>query len=132
MLRFFPFMALAALAYVLTVTIGGGNLTSTWLGFNLPSGQPLSLTLADGLLLLATGLLFAEIMNATSAKASSLFNHGLSMLVFIACGLAFLLLPSCGTGTFLIITMMALLDVVAGYSISILTARRDFALEREA
>ena len=35
------------------------------------------------------------------------------------------MLPGFGTGTFLIITLMALVDVVAGYSISILTARRD-------
>ena len=76
------------------------------------------------LTMLLTGLFF-EIMNATSAKSSSIFNHGLSLVLFIACGLIFLFVPGFGTGTFLIITLMSLVDVVAGYSISILTARRD-------
>jgi hypothetical protein len=70
-------------------------------------------------------VLFFEVMNAANAKSSSIVNHGLSMLVFMACFVTFLMLPGFGTGTFLIITLMALVDVIAGYSISILTARRD-------
>ena len=107
MARFFPFMLLAVIAYGVTVAA---------------MGVPLSREL---LLAVSTIVLFFEIMNATSAKSSSILNHGLSMVVFIACGLIFLFIPGFGTGTFVIITLMALVDVIAGYSISILTARRD-------
>ncbi len=128
MLRFFPFMVLAAGAYGLTVAVSGVPLTAEVAAFNLPSATRFSLTVSELLLALSTIVLFFEIMNATSAKSSSILNHGLSMLVFIACFIGFLLVPGFGTGTFLIITLMALVDVVAGYSISILTARRDMTL----
>lgn len=125
MLRFFPFMVLAVVAYGLTVAASGVALTTEVAAFNLPSATRFSLTVSELLLALSTIVLFFEIMNATSARSSSILNHGLSMLVFIACFIGFLLVPGFGTGTFLIITLMALVDVVAGYSISILTARRD-------
>lgn len=125
MLRFFPFMVLAVVAYGLTVAASGVPLSTEVAAFNLPSATRFSLTVSELLLALSTIVLFFEIMNATSAKSSSILNHGLSMLVFIACFVGFLLVPGFGTGTFLIITLMALVDVVAGYSISILTARRD-------
>lgn len=128
MLRFFPFMVLAVIAYAVPVAITGVPLSRELVGFNLPSGARFVLTTSELVLALATIVLFFEIMNATSAKSSSILNHGLSMLVFIACFIAFLLVPGFGTGTFLIITLMALVDVVAGYSISILTARRDMTL----
>ena len=125
MLRFFPFMVLAVAAYAITVATLGAPLGRELLGFGLPSGERFSLTTSETLLAFATIVLFFEIMNAANAKSSSIVNHGLSMLVFIACIVAFLMLPGFGSGTFLIITLMALIDVIAGYSISILTARRD-------
>lgn len=128
MLRFFPYMVLAVAAYTVVVAILGAPLVREIIGFGLPSGERFSLTTSEALLAFASVVLFFEIMNATSARSSSIVNHGLSMLVFIACFVAFLMLPGFGTGTFLIITLMTLVDVVAGYSISILTARRDMTL----
>ena len=125
MLRFFPFMVLTVIAYAVPVAITGVPLAREVLAFALPSGERFAMTVSELLLAISTIVLFFEIMNATSAKSSSILNHGLSMLVFIACFVIFLLIPGFGTGTFLIITLMALVDVVAGYSISILTARRD-------
>lgn len=125
MLRFFPFMVLAVIAYAVPVAMTGVPLAREVLAFALPSGERFAITVSELVLAISTIVLFFEIMNATSAKSSSILNHGLSMLVFIACFVVFLLIPGFGTGTFLIITLMALVDVVAGYSISILTARRD-------
>jgi hypothetical protein len=42
----------------------------------------------------------------------------------------FIVAPGAGTATFLLLTLMALLDVIAGFSISIFAARRDFAIDR--
>ena len=125
MARFFPFMLLAVLAYGVTVAAMGIPLSQELLNLRLPSGSAFIMTVSELLLTISTVVLFFELMNATSAKSSSILNHGLSMVVFIACGLIFLFIPGFGTGTFVIITLMALVDVIAGYSISILTARRD-------
>ena len=131
MLRFFPFMVLAIAAYAVAIQVMGLSLGSELLSFALPSGARFALTVSELLLAISTIVLFFEVMNAASAKSNSILNHGLSMLVFIACFIGFLLVPAFGTGTFLIITLMALVDVVAGYSISILTARRDMTFDRQ-
>ena len=127
MLRFFPFMSLAVLAYAVTVAFFGAPLSREIVTFGLPSGTQFVLTTSELLLAVSTAILFLELMNAASARSTSILNHGLSMLVFLVCFVVFLKVPGFGTGTFLIITLMSLVDVVAGYSISILTARRDMS-----
>lgn len=86
------------------------------------------LTRGDSLLLLSIIILFAEILKATSTRAASIANHAFSMLVFIVCLMAFLLHPNFATSVFFIITIMALLDVLAGVVVTIISARRDFAV----
>jgi hypothetical protein len=127
MLRFFPFMSLAVLAYAVTVAFFGAPLSREIVTFGLPSGTQFVLTTSELLLAVSTAILFLELMNAASARSTSILNHGLSMLVFLVCFVVFLMVPGFGTGTFLIITLMSLVDVIAGYSISILTARRDMS-----
>ena len=127
-------------------TVAYGALTAlaaTLLGWGLahlqhvyaPPGRALlhNLTLAPLLMpsftfAMALILLFVEMMIATASRAVSILNHGLSMVVFIVCVLAFVLMPSCGNSVFFLLLLINLVDVVAGYSISIVTARRDIAL----
>ncbi len=85
-------------------------------------------TAGDALLLLSVGLLFIEILKATSTGTATIFNHAVSMLIFIVCLVEFLLFPQFATSVFFILTMMALLDVLAGVMVTIVSARRDFAV----
>lgn len=130
MLRTFPFMALAVAAYNAAVLGTRTPLSGEIGAVPLPSGVVWTVTGADAIVIAALVLLFVEILAATSTRRSSIVNHGLSTLVFVVCVVEFLLVPECGTTAFLLITLMALLDVVAGFSISILTARRDWSVER--
>ena len=52
----------------------------------------------------------------------------LSMLTFIGALVEFITLKGFGTSTFFFITAMCLFDVVAGYTISIIAARRDLSM----
>lgn len=94
----------------------------------LPSGKYWKPTWSGLLLLLSVIALYFEIVKSTKTGTSTIIEHGLSMVVFIACLMLFLLLPLAGTSTFLIITLMSLLDVVAGFNITIASARRDFTM----
>ena len=85
-------------------------------------------TAGDALLLLSVALLFIEILKATSTGTATIFNHAVSMLIFIVCLVEFLLFPQFATSVFFILTMMALLDVLAGVMVTIVSARRDFAV----
>ena len=79
----------------------------------------------DILVLVSLILLFIELLKSTSTGTSAIFNHALSMLVFIVCLVEFLLNPAFATSTFFIIMIMSLLDVLAGVVVTIVSARRD-------
>jgi len=86
------------------------------------------MTKGDALLLISIAVLFMEILKSTSTGTATIMNHAMSMIVFIVCLMLFLLHPNFATSTFFIITVMALLDVLAGVVVTIVSARRDFGV----
>ncbi len=101
--------------------------------FNLPmlSGARWTFSWSDLLILLTMALLFAELIKSTYTATSSLVDHGLSMLVFIACLVEFPIVPQAATSVFFFIMTATLVDVVAGFMIGIRTARRDLNIGSE-
>jgi hypothetical protein len=124
-----PFLAIVIAAYILLAVLGGmiDPLSTIYSGV-LPSTDELFLD--AGAFFLIAGLfgLFLEILKAARLSSGTIVDHMLSTATFIAALVAFLLLPGCGNATFLLLTIMALIDVVAGYSVSILSARRDYTV----
>jgi hypothetical protein len=96
-----------------------------WLRVPMASGVEWIMTFGDILVLLSLILLFIELLKSTSTGTAAIFNHALSMLVFIICLVEFLLHPAFATSVFFIIMVMALLDVLAGVVVTIISARRD-------
>lgn len=86
------------------------------------------LTKGDALLLLSIAILFMEILKSTSTGTATIINHAMSMILFIVCLMLFLLNANFATSIFFIITVMSLLDVLAGVVVTIVSARRDFAV----
>ena len=66
-----------------------------------------------------------ETIKATRTTTREIINHALSLLTFIGAMAEFLVVKGFGTSTFFFISAMCLFDVVAGYSISIVAAKRD-------
>jgi hypothetical protein len=93
------------------------------------SGDTWRITLGDGFVLLGFIFLFVEVIKATRSTHREILNHALSMLTFIGALAEFLVLKGFGTSTFFLITAMCLFDVVAGYTISIVAAKRDVHFE---
>lgn len=132
-LRSIPLIAIGFILYAVIVLLGGEGVLSKPIldKIPMPSGSKWSLTWSDLLILITLLLLFVEILKATYTSSASLVDHGLSMLVFVGCLLAFLLVPQMGTSTFFLITAATLIDVIAGYTIGIRVARRDFQIGGE-
>ena len=86
------------------------------------------LTKGDALVVLSIAVLFMEILKSTSTGTATIMNHAFSMIVFIVCMMLFLLHPNFATSVFFILTVMALLDVLAGVVVTIVSARRDFGV----
>jgi hypothetical protein len=95
--------------------------------FSLPmmSGALWSFTWGDLILVVMLSFLFVEILKATYTSTASLVDHGLSMLVFIAALIEFLLVPQASTSVFFLILVCLLIDVIAGFTIGIRVAKRD-------
>jgi hypothetical protein len=101
------------------------HLADPWARIPMASGVEWTVAFGDVLVLLALILLFIELLKSTSTGTAAIFNHALSMLVFIICLVEFLLHPAFATSVFFVILIMALLDVLAGVVVTIISARRD-------
>jgi hypothetical protein len=95
---------------------------------NMISGATWSLTVGDLMVLITLTLLFVELIKATRTGGSSIVDHGLSMVLFMVCIIEFLVVRQAATSEFFFILFVTLIDVVAGFSITIRAARRDFGL----
>lgn len=73
-------------------------------------------------------LLFFEILKATRTSSGTLLDHALSMVLFIVCLVEFLLVREAATSTFFLLTLIILIDVIAGYSVTIRGALRDMSI----
>lgn len=133
-LRSIPLIAVALILYNAVVLLGGEATPSEILAsrlFEIPMLQQDAVwvfTWGDFLILLVLVLLFVELLKATYTTTASLLDHGLSMVVFVVCLIEFLLVRQAASSVFFFITMAALIDVVAGYTIGIRVARRDFQI----
>jgi hypothetical protein len=94
-------------------------------GITMMSGGVWKLTWGDVLLLIGIVVLFIEIVKATYTGTASMIDHGLSMLVFIAFLIEFLLVSQAASSVFFLLMMTALIDVIAGFTIGIRVAKRD-------
>jgi hypothetical protein len=92
------------------------------------SGGRWGFTLGDVLLLMSLVMLFVEIIKSTSTRSMALINHALSMMLLLFCLVEFLLMKNFATSVFFLITVMTLLDVLAGFMVSVVSARRDFGV----
>ena len=72
-------------------------------------------------------LLFFELLKSTGFGRAAIINHAFSMILFIICLIEFLMFPAFATSVFFLIMLMTLLDVMAGFMVTIASARRDFA-----
>ncbi|MDO9607751.1 MAG: hypothetical protein ACK4NU_06990 [Brevundimonas sp.] len=98
--------------------------------FSIPmaSGAQWNIGSGDLILFLGLILLFFELIKSTSSQKVAIVNHALSMVLFIVVLVEFLLIRGFATSTFFLIVVMILLDVLAGFIVTIISSRKDFDL----
>jgi hypothetical protein len=92
------------------------------------SGQNWGLTAGDLLLVIGLVCLFFEVIKSTNTGRSSVIEHMLSTALFVVFLVEFLLVGAAASSTFFILMAMALVDVIAGFTISITGAGRDVTM----
>jgi hypothetical protein len=98
----------------------------------MTSGQTWILTWEDLLLAFSIFLLWVEIIKSTRLGSRAITGNVLSLLLFIAMLVEFLLVKSAGTSTFFLLLIICLVDVLAGFIIGIRSATRQVEVEGEA
>jgi len=124
-LRAIPLLGFVLLAANLLALLGE-SFDTDLLKFTMTSGAELVLRAGDLVVLSGLVLLYVEIFKATRTSTAAIIDHVASLLVFVVALVEFLLLPRFAHAGFLALLVMCLLDVVAGFTVTISTARRDF------
>lgn len=134
MLAALPLLALPVLLYNLMALMLAGGVKGTGAAdrlsarlFSIPmaSHADWSISLGDLFLIGSLVVLFVELLKATTSRQVAIVNHALTMGVFVACLAEFLLFPAFATSTFFLIGLMVLLDVLAGFVVTIVASRRE-------
>lgn len=127
-MRNIPVLAVIVVIYNILVFFFEGSLNAILWNVTLISGAKWAFSVSDLLLSLSVIFLFLEIAKSTRTSTATVVDHTLSLLLFIICLVEFIVVPQVGNSVFLLITLMCLLDVIAGFTITISTARRDIGL----
>ena len=128
--RAVPLIGVLAVIYLIVAAVFETVLGRNIFNVTLPSGAVWAFGVRDLFLVLGLFLLYLEILKSTRTGRGQIVEHIVSMLVFIGCLLLFLLVAKAGSTTFLLITVMSAIDVIAGFTVSIVSARRDMEIER--
>ena len=119
-----PLTILPVMAYNLfALTLPGGlsspaahaGLTRPLMQMTTTGGGIWPISPGDLLLAAALAVFFLELVKSTASRRLTTINHVLSALLFALCLVEMLLAPACDTSTFFLVTLMVLLDVLAGF-----------------
>jgi hypothetical protein len=125
----FPFLIVVILVYNLIVFVSATALGEPVFSVPMISRAVMTVTVGDLVILLGLVVLFIEVLKSARSTTATILDHMMSTAVFIVALVEFLIVREAGTAVFLILTAICLIDVVAGYTVSIRTARRDIAFE---
>jgi hypothetical protein len=134
LLDIFPLLLGPLLIYnmiVLTGIAGPRESVETWLAasvFTIDtfSGDQWHVSTGDILIFVGLVFLFVELVKATATDSMTLLNHGFSALTFILYLVQFLTMRGFSNSVIFALMIMSLIDVVGGYTITAVAARRDF------
>lgn len=121
-----PLLVYNLLAFAVLGDTGGDPWLAPVLTMELVSGARFTLVTGDLMILTGLVMLFFELLKATRTGTTALMDHILSTLIFIAYLVEFLTLREAASSVFFILMCVTLVDVIAGFSITITGARRDF------
>ena len=122
----FPLLAIIVMLYSGFALTAPGWLDAVQFELPLLSGRSLPFYGGDLLLVLALILLCVEVYRATSSSTGAILNHVLSLVGFIIALIEFLVLPRMANITFFLIVLMTLSDVIAGFTVTVSSSRRDW------
>lgn len=135
LLKYFPLFAIVLISYNILAFWETGD-QSTALTYNLftiklISGASVKLNVETFLIIAGLHILYFNIVKSTRSTVDTMISQALSVTVFIAFVIQFIVVIRAGTPHFLILTVMSMLDVVGGFTVAVSSARRDVSITHE-
>ena len=129
----FPLLLVPFAIYnIIAFLMPGVSWTATLTTVHMVSGADWTMSAGDMLIVLAILMLFGEMMKSTRIGIRSVVDHGLSLILFLAMLVEFLLVKQTATATFFLLLVISFIDVLGGFAVTLRSAQRDLTVERVA
>jgi hypothetical protein len=120
-----PFAIYNIVAFLMPGVSWSGTLSSV----HMVSGTDWTMSAGDMLITLAVLLLFGEMMKSTRIGIRTVVDHGLSLILFLAMLVEFLLVKQAATAPFFLLLVISFVDVIGGFAVTLRSAQRDLTVE---
>jgi hypothetical protein len=126
----FPLLLIPFAIYnIIAFLMPGVSWTGTLTSVHMVSGGDWTMSAGDMLITLAIVLLFGELMKSTRIGLRSVVDHALSLVLFLAMLVEFILVRQAGTSTFFLLLVISFVDVLGGFAVTLRSAQRDLTVE---
>jgi hypothetical protein len=126
----FPLLLITFAIYnIVAFLMPGVAWTGTLFSVHMVSGADWAMSASDLLITLAVLLLAGEVVKSTRIGIRTIVDHSLSLVLFLAMLVEFLLVKATATGTFFILLVISFVDVIAGFAVTLRSAQRDLTVE---
>jgi hypothetical protein len=96
---------------------------------HMMSGATWTMSAGDMLIAFAILMLFGEVLKSTRIVLRTVVDHGLSLVLFLAMVVEFILVPQTSTGTFFTLLVLSFVDVLGGFVVTLRSAQRELTIE---
>jgi hypothetical protein len=126
----FPLLLITFAIYnIVAFLMPGVNWAGTITRVQMMSGGEWTMSAGEALVAFAVLLLFGEMLKATRIAMRTVIDHGLSLLLFLAMLVEFLLVKQAATGTFFLLLVVSFVDVIGGFAVTLRSAQRDLTVQ---
>ncbi len=126
----FPLLLVPFAIYnIIAFLMPGVSWTDPVTSVHMMSGADWTMSAGDMLIVLSTVLLFGELMKSTRIGVRSVVDHGLSLILFLAMLVEFILVKQAGSSTFFLLLVISFVDVLGGFAVTLRSAQRDLSVE---
>src|SRR5512140_2122603 len=120
-----PFAIYNIVAFVMPGVSWTGSLTTV----HMVSGGDWTMSAGDILVTLSILLLTGEVLKSTRIGIRTVVDHALSLVLFLAMLIEFLLVKQAASGTFFLMLVISFVDVLGGFAVTLRSAQRDLTVE---
>ncbi|HVX98349.1 MAG TPA: hypothetical protein VHA55_00995 [Pseudorhodoplanes sp.] len=125
----FPLLLIPVALYNIVAFLFRTDMGTTLFTVRMMSGGEWAVSISDVLLVIGILMLFVEILKSTRIGNRSIVDHMLSLVLLLVMLAEFIMVRAAATSTFFLLSAMSLVDVVAGFTITIRTAQRDIGID---